>query len=349
MKSTNIVILGHLGGRREFNDGQTVKTISIYNALNKYDAFKVSSIDTYYLKHNPFKFLFDFCYSLFCYKKYIVLLSDKGRKYFFPILFFMSICGKEIYHYAIGGRLAREVQSNKKWVRYISSFRYNWLESKELSRQLQELGIKNAVYLPNFKNIGILSKKNMNYTYSLPFRLCTFSRVVKEKGIEDAIEAVKEINFEAEEQLVTLDIYGPVSSEYLERFNSILSTTSDCRYCGVIPADESVRVLKDYYLLLFPTHWRHEGIPGTIIDSLSAGVPVIARNWQYCKEMITNGYNGYVYDFDKPEKLKDTIIYAINHKEETINMKSNCLEVAINYSEEHVLHQILNYMKLETE
>ncbi len=85
-------------------------------------------------------------------------------------------------------------------------------------------------------------------------------------------------------------------------------------------------------------------MPGTIIDALSAGVPVIARRWQYCDEMLTDGVNGYVYDFDKPELLKEKIMYAITHEEQTAGMRKNCLATAERYSEKNVISQVLASM-----
>ncbi|MFR8747243.1 glycosyltransferase family 4 protein [Gemmiger formicilis] len=254
---------------------------------------------------------------------------------------------KDVYHYGIGGRLAREVEEKPKWKKYVSSFKGNWMESIELADQLQKLGVKNAIYLPNFKKLRLMKETELRKEYDEPYKFCTFSRVMKEKGIEDAIDAVREINDEYQREVVSLDIYGPAEEAYMVHLNELLSQNATCRYCGVIPANESVEALKDYYALLFPTHWKHEGIPGTIIDALSAGVPVIARRWQYCDEMLKDGYTGLIYDFEQPEQLKTKIIYAINHKSDMMVMKRNCLKKAESYSEEHVIKQIIKEMGVE--
>ena len=44
-----IGIIGHFGGKEKFNDGQTVKTIAIYDALKRYGIEDVDKIDTYYI------------------------------------------------------------------------------------------------------------------------------------------------------------------------------------------------------------------------------------------------------------------------------------------------------------
>ena len=343
-----IAIIGHFGGKEKFNDGQTIKTIAIYDALIRYGEKNVKKVDTYYTKRNPLKFLWVFISALCKDQKYIVLLSSNGRKVLFPILSFMSrYMKKEVYHYGIGGRLAREIGENKKWKKYVSSFKSNWMESIELAEQLQKLGVRNAIYLPNFKKLNVLDESELCSKYTEPYKLCTFSRVMEEKGIEDAIDAVRKINIKCQRKVVMLDIYGPAEESYLQHLNKVLKQCGECRYCGVIPANKSVEALKDYYVLLFPTHWKHEGIPGTIIDALSAGVPVIARRWQYCDEMLQHKVTGYIYDFDKPEELKDLILYAVGHVDETVKMKRACIHRAYDYSEEYVIKYIAEQMGIE--
>ena len=41
-----ISIIGHFGGERNFNDGQTIKTRTFYSALNKTKVAKVHKVDT---------------------------------------------------------------------------------------------------------------------------------------------------------------------------------------------------------------------------------------------------------------------------------------------------------------
>lgn len=343
-----IGIIGHFGGNEKFNDGQTVKTVAVYDALKRYGIEGIDKIDTYYIRRNPLRFLWQFMSGVFRDKKYIVLLSSNGRKVLFPILSFMSrYMHKYVYHYGIGGRLAREVSEKPSWKNYVSSFKGNWMESTELADRLQKFGVYNAIYLPNFKKLNVMTEAELCTEYQEPYKLCTFSRVMKEKGIEDAIAAVRAINVKYGKTIVTLDIYGPAEEAYLKHLQEVLAQDSVCNYRGVVPANESVEVLKDYYALLFPTHWKHEGIPGTIIDALSAGVPIIARRWQYCDEMITDGETGLAYDFDEPDLLQKKIEYAISHPKEMIVMKKKCLAKATLYSEDYVMKQIAKELGIE--
>lgn len=343
-----ITIIGHFGGTKQFNDGQTVKTLSVYNALFS-AGIKIYKVDTYYVKHNPIYFLWQLFISLFKSKKYIVLLSSNGRKILFPVLYFFSkILQKQIYHYAIGGRLADEVMQKPNFKRYVKSFENNWIESKIIVENLKKQQINNVVYVPNFKNIKPLSIDKLSNNLHKPIKFCTFSRVMKEKGIVDAIEALEEINLSKGIQMAILDIYGPIDSSFKYIFEELLKKhNSFCQYKGIIPSDNSIETLKEYDALLFPTYWKGEGFPGTIIDALCAGLPVIARKWKYCEEILTHLKTGLIYDFDKPEKLIECIQYVIDNSQQICDMKKNCIQEAEKYTANTCVPIILKKLQMK--
>ena len=341
-----VAIIGHFGGEECFTDGQTIKTITLYNAL-LCQSVKVTKVDTYYFKKKPILLGYQFLKMLTRDQIIIALLSSNGRRLLFPVLYIVSkFLRKRVFHYGIGGRLAREVKDNKNVKKYVQSFEGNWMESHLLVNKLKELGIRNAFYVPNFKNLKIISEMDLPKKAQKPYRFCTFSRVMEEKGITDAINAIGAVNQKYGIEIAQLDIYGPVESDYRDKMEKLLESSKACKYCGVVDAGKSVETVMQYYCLIFPSHWRHEGIPGTIIDALSAGVPVISRKWQYCSEMIDHGRTGLIYPFEEPEKLINTIEYAINHESEIMDMKTECLKKSNEYREEVVIKQIMSLMKI---
>lgn len=336
----NVVILGHFGGNKTFNDGQTVKTRTLYHALLS-EGVVVCPLDTYDLKRHPLRFAWRFWSSLFSYKKYIVLLSANGRKFLFPVLYALAkYVNKQIYHDSVGGRLADEAAQNVHFKKQISAFAANWVESRLLEKRLREQGVTNAVYVPNFKLISPLDAPELPAMPNSPLRFCTFSRVMKEKGITDAILALAKLN----EQTIkaTLTVYGPVAPEYKTEFEQLCKKYEKfCAYGGIIAPNDSVAVLKNYDMLLFPTRYFREGMPGTVIDAFCAGLPILARRWKYCEEMITHLQTGLIYDFDKPQELKTWLNFAITHPQEIYAMRKACLAAGKVYTKAEVLPQIL--------
>ena len=333
--STNVCLIGHFGGTETFYDGQTIKTQMLEQALQLYGPqLRVHKVDTYYYRKNKLKFLRQLAAGVFSCSRILVCVSKKGRSAFFPILYVLAkYFHKRVFHSAIGGKLADEARENEKTKKYLMAFRKNWVESNLLVEELRELGVGNAEYLPNFKFLPVLTPEELPGQIHNPMRCVIFSRVSAEKGVGDAISAVTEINKKRSKTAVLLDIYGAVQKDFEEELTqSIQNSGQAVRYCGTIEPKESVAVMKEYDVLLFPTRrFRLEGIPGTIIDALSSGVPVIARRWRYCDEMLSHGVTGYCYDFDQPQLLGYWLEYALEHREELLAMKGNCLRAARPY------------------
>ena len=121
---TKVCIIGHFGADIAIRDGQTVKTRMLEQALRIYgtDELDIRKVDTYYLRHNFLKFLFQLMAGVFACQRIILCVSRGGRKVFFPMLYVLvQVFGKKTYHCAIGGRLADEVRNDETWRRYVNS------------------------------------------------------------------------------------------------------------------------------------------------------------------------------------------------------------------------------------
>lgn len=264
-------------------------------------------------------------------------------KFYFPILtFFANKFHKNIYHDVIGGNLDLYVSKYSKFKNYLNSFQVNWVETEGMKKKLIDQGINNCEVMPNFKRLSIANTDFNEIHFTEPYRFCIFSRVMKEKGVEDAIEAIETINKEAGRDICTLDIYGRIDEGYVEHFEELLTTvTKAIQYKGMVPYDKSVEAIKDYYALLFPTYWKGEGFPGTIVDAFSAGLPVIATDWNCNSEIVDNGINGILYPNEETKTLKDAIICIIKNNCEMIAMKKQCIKTAKKYQPDMYVKRIV--------
>jgi len=57
-----------------------------------------------------------------------------------------------------------------------------FVETASMSEKLIEFGLKNVLVMPNFRQLRIVDINELQDTHALPYKLCTFSRVLKEKG-----------------------------------------------------------------------------------------------------------------------------------------------------------------------
>lgn len=345
MKKKKLAIIGCFGEGKQLFDGQTVSTRLLGNVLDKSNAFKkICKVDTCDYQKRKLKVLFSWLACMFSCKYIIVMLSGNGLKVFSPLLYYANkIFRRKIYHRVIGGELDSFLVRNPKCIKYMNSFELNWVQSCKLVKKLDEIGLKNAEYLENFREITPICLPEGRECFTPPFEFCTFSRVTESKGISVAIEAIAEVNQELGDGTAILHVYGPVEEEYAEKFYSLVSSHENCvEYKGSVPSEKAVETLKEYYMHLFPTTWSGEGFPGTLIDCYNAALPTIASDWAYNPELIIEGETGYLYDWQQPEKLKDKIVEAIQKKTNTWQMKENCLQEAEKYKSETVTAKIVN-------
>ena len=197
------------------------------------------------------------------------------------------------------------------------------------------------IFVKRLAGEAVTKEEELKFEYNKPYKLCTFSRVIYEKGIEDAIQVVRKINEEYNKIIYELDIYGPIDEEYKDRFTTIVNNAPEyIQYKGCIDSKKSVNTLKNYYLLLFPTKFKTEGIPGTIIDALSAGVPIIASRWDNVEEIISHEKNGLIYDFNDLLDFKINLEKMINTKS-IKNMKKECLIETKKFQKENVIERFV--------
>ena len=344
-----IAIVGNIGHGEETSSGQIIRTRILYDALKKnYTAQKIYMINTGDYSRHFAGILFKTFISLFKTDVYIVILSGNGRKVFFPILYFFSKAfGKIVLNNIIGGDYATSIQKYPQYIKYSNSFSVNWVQTAMIKKEVEQEGVQNVEVLPNSKPLTIVNPKDIETKEEKIVHFCTFSRVSKAKGVETAIKAIEQINEEAEEMIATLTIYGKPDDDYKAEFKSLMSKrTKAIHYGGIVPFDKTPEVLSKYFMLLFPTTFYGEGFPGTILDAYASGLPVLASDWKFNPELITEGRTGYLYDHTSAQDFKEKLKLAIRERNKVNEMRFNCLKEAEKYTPENVMPIIFNKIDL---
>ena len=91
--------------------------------------------------------------------------------------------------------------------------------------------------------------------------------------------------------------------------------------------------------MLFPTYYEGEGFAGTLIDAMAAGVPVIASNWRYNKEIVINNKTGLL--IENSETLFEKLNYIMKNIGLINDMKKCCIKEAKKYSPQVALLQLI--------
>lgn len=346
-----IGLIGRVDLSGELYDGQTVKTRMMYRLLcEQYGAERVVVADTCGYRSHPLAVTCAVGRCLVRCDDIVVLLSANGRRVLFPLLSAAARHGgKRVYHNLIGGWLARHLEQHPAWVRHLNAFEVNWVESHALADALTAQGVVNAEYLPNFKyfdeaaevGVGVRSEAGAGVRAEgpVPVRFCTFSRVTACKGVGDAARAVERLC--AEGLPCTLDVFGPIDPSYRQAFEQVLSTCSHVFYRGCVSPERGAEAIAAYDALLFPTSWKAEGVPGTVVDALAAGVPIIAARWPYHDEMLVDGVTGLAYPFGHNELLIDAMRRFMKPTTDVGAMRRACMARAAAYAPQAVAPRIV--------
>ena len=320
-----IGILGHFAIGKDFYDGQTVKTREMFDELKLDQQFQIDVVDTYTMKDNKKSVFFKIWNLLKNNNKIIISLSWNGHSKVMPIIYLYNlIFRRPIFDVVIGGNKQEHYKKSLLQRFLASSLSGSYVESQRMVKAYNEMGLTRVKYMPNFKKLDIV-KKDIDFSLDDTLPVCTFSRVCAEKGIEEAIQAVIKTNQILGKKRYTLTIYGNIEDNYKKRFADLMKQVpSYISYGGLVPYDQTTEVLKNYFLLLFPTWWEGEGFPGTLIDAFAAGVPAIVSDWKYNSEIIQEGKTGYIIPIHDVEALSQKLIYCSTHINTIEVMQKSC-------------------------
>lgn len=134
-----------------------------------------------------------------------------------------------------------------------------------------------------------------------PIRFLFIGRVMKEKGMDELLEAAKRIKKEYPE--VQFEIVGPMEDEY-ETVIKKLEQEGIITYYGY---QKDVRpFIKQCSCFVLPS-W-HEGMANTLLEAGAMGRPLITTRIHGCMEAVEEGINGYLTEKDNGESLFQSLL-----------------------------------------
>lgn len=336
-----IGVCAHFGVGENLLDGQVIKSRTLLEEIvKKYGEKDVCFCDTRHWKEHPFKLICN-CINIAIKSKNVVIMPADNGVRFFPILFILLriIFNFKLHYVVVGGWLPAFLSGNKWLIFWIRRIDCIYVELHSMKIKLEKLGMDNIfdMIAPNFRMFPVLSKTEIPSQIMWNGKFCYYSRIVKEKGIEDAINSIVAINAEGNAKII-LDIYGQIGEAYKDTFKKICKDkVGFINYKGTIDFGHSMNVLKNYTALLFPTYFYGEGFAGVFIDAMAAGLPVIASDWNANTEIVTDKFNGLIFPVHDILGLQNAIKKLYFNPDLTLELKENCLYDVNKYKPNNVL------------
>jgi glycosyltransferase involved in cell wall biosynthesis len=339
-----IGIIGHFGIKNNKLDGQTIKTNLLKDAISTYGVEDIVYFDTSILINKPVYSLYKIAIIFNKCEKVIILPGIRGLKVLLPYYIMLKkIFKNKLFYVVIGGWLNDLKKKNRRIKEQLIAIDGIFAEAKDLVEELKK-DYKNVYLMQNFRAFD----NTINYlklSDRKEFKCLFLARVSKLKGINLAIEAVKQS--QEENSSVFLDIYGPIEPGFENELKEKLINTFNIKYKGLLDpmSDDFYKIISDYDVILFPTKYPGEGIPGTIIDGFIAGVPVIASDWKYNSSIITNLKNGIIIKDYNPQIYSQQINKLFKERNMLNALKENCYRERLKYSTEKLIGEFLEIIK----
>lgn len=296
--------------------GVTIKNKNLYDALSA--KTNVLKVDLNKIKKRDIKETFKFITALLGRKnRFLIGVSGKQtRKKFTQLLYYVN--RKAMNHsliFLMGGTVADDIASDPEYLKYVSEYKMIYAETQSMVNILRSTGLKNVGLYPNgrFKPENKLPIKNCVGTLQCVF----FSAVRHEKGVDIILDAAKSLPG------ISFAFYGPIEHEYQMAFMKKVNELPNVFYHGVFKGEsENVyQELSKYDILLFPTMYKIEGVPGILVEGKIAGLAEVVSDNSYNSEIVKNHIEGIVLGQNDANNLVSALRQLENDREYLQSLK----------------------------
>lgn len=289
-------ILRYVGSFPPPYGGVTIKNELLHRRLSK--KFNIAKPKS----NSKFSSLIWFLGSIFTHKKMIVGVSSvKGKSLLVTkiLYYFNRKRMKNSLYFMMGGLESSRICKSKKEIQMYSQYKRVFVETSSMKQELEKCGMTNIEYYPN-------CRENVDHIIKHPhngFKCVFLSFISPDKGVNDILDVAKQT------ANIIFDLYGEIEDSYREDFISMVSAIPNVRYCGVFKSSKNYTIyqkLSEYDVLLLPSHWKNEGVPGVLIESKIAGIPAIVTEIANKSSIINDRVDGIVID-SSTSQLKKAI------------------------------------------
>lgn len=326
-----ILVLGYFGYQTNQLDGQTVKTRDVYRLISEHHANTVfyDTQEFQTRRWSVFRMLGMVARS----RSLVYLPAQNNLKYVFPFIWLVAkLFGVKVHYFVIGGWLSlflKKLPLHRFLLRRIDGI---YSETARLKQELEDwYGMKNVGLFHNFRYFDFQPAEH--HTQG-ELHIVFMARVCRAKGLDMIFSFGDYAGQNGLSEHVSVDFYGPIKEEDRAYFFNEVSRFPFMSYKGVLQPEDVHRNLHRYDVLVLPTHYPGEGLPGSVIDAYIAGLPVIVTRWAYATEFVEEGVSGIIVPYEDGQEAFDAAIVSLLGDEEKLSrMKVSANQYGMRFSE----------------
>ena len=180
--------------------------------------------------------------------------------------------------------------------------------SKHLKNFILNLGFKNKIEIIN--NGVFIPEENTNIFTNDQINITIVSRLVSHKNIEKIIRAISDLN----NPLIYLNIIGDGPElNQLQKISLESNNKDNIIFHGKLNRDEIDHIFLNSDIYIQASNY--EGLPHSLLEAMSYGIPVLCTPVGECKEILGNEDRGYILDLPvSKNNIKSKISEIIGEK-----------------------------------
>ena len=181
--------------------------------------------------------------------------------------------------------------------------------SKHLKNFIVNLGFKNKIEIIN--NGVFIPEENTNIFTNDQINITIVSRLVSHKNIEKIIKAISDLN----SPLINLNIIGDGPElNQLQKISLESNNKDNIIFHGKLNRDEINHIFLNSDIYIQASNY--EGLPHSLLEAMSYGIPVLCTPVGECKEILGNEDRGYILDLPvSKNNIKSKISQIIGEKD----------------------------------
>lgn len=178
--------------------------------------------------------------------------------------------------------------------------------------------------IPNGIDVSVYQRAGAREHSGQVRRLIYMGRLVRTKGIFEAVDAIKILRVDPQFCDIELHIAGSGPDEALLRRAIQERGLSDCVVLvGPVYGTAKIDFLREADVFLFPTYHR-EGLPYCVIESLAAGTPMITTRVAGIPDAVIDGVHGRLIEPRDPIQIADAVRALAESRATLQQMSRDC-------------------------
>lgn len=208
--------------------------------------------------------------------------------------------------------------------------------SRKIIKREQSLHVVNGSGV----NLNKFPYQVRSHTHDTAVKFVLVARLMKEKGVDLFLDAAKKLKTEFPEAQFHIIGQPPKNNSSAISIEKLREMHDNGTIVYHGKSNNVARDIAELDVFVLPTFYR-EGVPRSILEALSSGMPIITTDEPGCRETVIADKNGFLIEAKKQEPLTQTMRYFLVHHDKIQSMGKNSRELAESKFDVNIINEKL--------